>query len=104
MGLYISSLSSCLGGLYGAPRILQCIANENVIPFMAVLGHGVSLAGKDFMIITVVLLSYNLPHWLAAPVFRKIAQYSREILAFLTSSEKLKCTLNRQISQKKWAP
>ncbi|XP_072027523.1 solute carrier family 12 member 8-like isoform X2 [Amphiura filiformis] len=40
MGLYISSLSSCLGGLYGAPRILQCIANENVIPFMAVLGHG----------------------------------------------------------------
>ncbi len=42
MGLYISSLSSCLGGLYGAPRILQCIANENVIPFMAVLGHGVS--------------------------------------------------------------
>ena len=42
MGLYISSLSSCLGGLYGAPRILQCIANENVIPIIKVLGHGVS--------------------------------------------------------------
>ncbi|XP_038051638.1 solute carrier family 12 member 8-like isoform X2 [Patiria miniata] len=40
MGLYISSLSSCLGGLYGAPRILQCIANENVIPIIKVLGHG----------------------------------------------------------------
>eukprot|EP00057_Strongylocentrotus_purpuratus_P034863 XP_796834.3 PREDICTED: solute carrier family 12 member 8 isoform X2 [Strongylocentrotus purpuratus] len=40
LGLYISSLSSCLGGLYGAPRILQCIANENVIPIIKVLGHG----------------------------------------------------------------
>ncbi|XP_071506178.1 solute carrier family 12 member 8-like [Diadema antillarum] len=40
LGLYISSLSSCLGGLYGAPRILQCIANENVIPIIRFLGHG----------------------------------------------------------------
>nr|XP_054760151.1 solute carrier family 12 member 8-like [Lytechinus pictus] len=40
LGLYISSLSSCLGGLYGAPRILQCIANENVIPIIKFLGHG----------------------------------------------------------------
>ncbi|XP_033099425.1 solute carrier family 12 member 8-like isoform X2 [Anneissia japonica] len=40
LGLYISSLSSCLGGLYGAPRILQCIANENVIPIIKFMGHG----------------------------------------------------------------
>ncbi|XP_010019156.1 PREDICTED: solute carrier family 12 member 8 [Nestor notabilis] len=40
LGLYISSLASCMGGLYGAPRILQCIAQENVIPRLALLGHG----------------------------------------------------------------
>ncbi|XP_078538565.1 solute carrier family 12 member 8 [Lissotriton helveticus] len=40
LGLYISSLASCMGGLYGAPRILQCIAQEKVIPALALLGHG----------------------------------------------------------------
>lgn len=40
LGLYISSLASCMGGLYGAPRILQCIAQERVIPVLAFLGKG----------------------------------------------------------------
>nr|XP_012635888.1 solute carrier family 12 member 8 isoform X4 [Microcebus murinus] len=40
LGLYISSLASCMGGLYGAPRILQCIAQEKVIPALACLGQG----------------------------------------------------------------
>ncbi|XP_074857014.1 solute carrier family 12 member 8 isoform X2 [Carettochelys insculpta] len=40
LGLYISSLASCMGGLYGAPRILQCIAQEKVIPALAFLGRG----------------------------------------------------------------
>ncbi|XP_013928896.1 PREDICTED: solute carrier family 12 member 8 [Thamnophis sirtalis] len=40
LGLYISSLASCMGGLYGAPRILQCLAQEKVIPLLAFLGHG----------------------------------------------------------------
>lgn len=40
IGLYISSLASCMGGLYGAPRILQCIAQEKVIPILSFLGHG----------------------------------------------------------------
>nr|XP_015848775.2 solute carrier family 12 member 8 [Peromyscus maniculatus bairdii] len=40
LGLYISSLASCMGGLYGAPRILQCIAQEKVIPVLAFLGQG----------------------------------------------------------------
>ncbi|TFK07703.1 potassium voltage-gated channel subfamily E member 2 [Platysternon megacephalum] len=40
LGLYISSLASCMGGLYGAPRILQCIAQEKVISTLAFLGHG----------------------------------------------------------------
>uniref|UniRef100_A0A8C7XPH7 Solute carrier family 12 member 8 n=1 Tax=Oryzias sinensis TaxID=183150 RepID=A0A8C7XPH7_9TELE len=41
LGLYISSLASCMGGLYGAPRILQCIAQERVIPSLAFLGRAV---------------------------------------------------------------
>ncbi|CAJ1079876.1 solute carrier family 12 member 8 isoform X1 [Xyrichtys novacula] len=40
LGLYISSLASCMGGLYGAPRILQCIAQERVVPALAFLGEG----------------------------------------------------------------
>ncbi|NXF93950.1 S12A8 protein, partial [Eubucco bourcierii] len=40
LGLYISSLASCMGGLYGAPRILQCIAQENVVPVLTFLGRG----------------------------------------------------------------
>ncbi|XP_006884362.1 PREDICTED: solute carrier family 12 member 8 [Elephantulus edwardii] len=40
LGLYISSLASCMGGLYGAPRILQCIAQEKVIPALTWLGQG----------------------------------------------------------------
>ncbi|XP_028993476.1 solute carrier family 12 member 8 isoform X2 [Betta splendens] len=40
LGLYISSLASCMGGLYGAPRILQCIAQERVVPALAFLGRG----------------------------------------------------------------
>ncbi|RUS91653.1 hypothetical protein EGW08_000626 [Elysia chlorotica] len=39
-GLYLSSVSSCMGCLYGPPRILQSIANENVIPIIKILGHG----------------------------------------------------------------
>uniref|UniRef100_T1JD20 Solute carrier family 12 member 8 n=1 Tax=Strigamia maritima TaxID=126957 RepID=T1JD20_STRMM len=39
-GLYISSVSSCLATLYGAPRVLQSIAQENVIPFINILGRG----------------------------------------------------------------
>ncbi|KAM5281422.1 solute carrier family 12 member 8 isoform 1-T1 [Ctenodactylus gundi] len=40
LGLYISSLASCMGGLYGAPRILQCIAQEKVVPALSCLGQG----------------------------------------------------------------
>ncbi|XP_066097558.1 solute carrier family 12 member 8 isoform X3 [Saccopteryx bilineata] len=43
LGLYISSLASCMGGLYGAPRILQCIAQEKVVPALACLGQGVNV-------------------------------------------------------------
>ncbi|XP_059895741.1 solute carrier family 12 member 8 isoform X2 [Gadus macrocephalus] len=39
LGLYVSSLASCMGSLYGAPRILQCIAQERVIPALAFLGR-----------------------------------------------------------------
>lgn len=41
-GIYVSSMSSCLGAMYGTPRVLQSIALENVIPAIGVLGRGVS--------------------------------------------------------------
>ena len=41
-GIYVSSMSSCLGAMYGTPRVLQSIALENVIPAIAILGNGVS--------------------------------------------------------------
>ncbi|XP_028156159.1 solute carrier family 12 member 8 [Ostrinia furnacalis] len=39
-GLYVSSMSSCLGAMYGTPRVLQSIANEKVIPGLDALGRG----------------------------------------------------------------
>lgn len=42
-GLYVSSMSSCLGAMYGTPRVLQSIALENVIPGIGILGMGVSI-------------------------------------------------------------
>lgn len=39
-GLYISTLSSCLGAQYAAPRIIQCISRDNVIPLVKPLGKG----------------------------------------------------------------
>ena len=46
-GLYISSLSSCLGAQYGAPRVLQCISKENVLPIIKPLGKGVRILGSQ---------------------------------------------------------
>lgn len=42
-GIYVSSMSSCLGAMYGTPRVLQSIANESVIPGIGKLGMGVSI-------------------------------------------------------------
>ncbi|KAJ2947835.1 hypothetical protein O0L34_g9624 [Tuta absoluta] len=39
-GLYVASMSSCLGAMYGTPRVLQSIANERVIPGLEFLGRG----------------------------------------------------------------
>uniref|UniRef100_A0A914VDG9 Amino acid permease/ SLC12A domain-containing protein n=1 Tax=Plectus sambesii TaxID=2011161 RepID=A0A914VDG9_9BILA len=39
-GLYISSLSSTLGGMYGTPRVMQSIAAEHIIPALAPLEVG----------------------------------------------------------------
>lgn len=45
-GLYVSSMSSCLGAMYGTPRVLQSIALENVIPGIGFLGMGVRVFPK----------------------------------------------------------
>lgn len=46
-GLYVSSMSSCLGAMYGTPRVLQSIALENVIPGIGALGMGVQFADHN---------------------------------------------------------
>jgi solute carrier family 12 (potassium/chloride transporters), member 8 len=46
-GIYVSSMSSVLGAMYGTPRVLQSIANENVIPGIGKLGMGVGLKQKQ---------------------------------------------------------
>lgn len=51
-GLYVSSMSSCLGAMYGTPRVLQSIANERVIPGLDILGRGVSK-------VLLLLINYN---------------------------------------------
>nr|BAC20265.1 cation-chloride cotransporter 9 homolog [Rattus norvegicus] len=62
LGLYISSLASCMGGLYGAPRILQCIAQDKVIPALAFLGNGVNVLAPvvtiNFML-TYIAVDYS---------------------------------------------
>uniref|UniRef100_A0A8C2MTR9 Solute carrier family 12 member 8 n=1 Tax=Cricetulus griseus TaxID=10029 RepID=A0A8C2MTR9_CRIGR len=62
LGLYISSLASCMGGLYGAPRILQCIAQEKVVPVLAFLGQGVNVLAPvvtiNFML-TYIAVDYS---------------------------------------------
>lgn len=48
-GVYVSSMSSCLGAMYGTPRVLQSIANENVVPGIGILGKGVRLIINDLI-------------------------------------------------------
>lgn len=45
-GLYVSSFSSCLGAMYGTPRVLQSIASQNVLPGISCLQRGVSVTRK----------------------------------------------------------
>ena len=42
IGLYTSTVSSGMGGLYGSPRILQCIASDGTIPVISFLSKGAS--------------------------------------------------------------
>ena len=47
-GLYVSSFSSCLGAMYGTPRVLQSIAGQNVIPGISCLQRGVSILVDEY--------------------------------------------------------
>uniref|UniRef100_UPI00358F7852 solute carrier family 12 member 8-like n=1 Tax=Myxine glutinosa TaxID=7769 RepID=UPI00358F7852 len=52
IGLYISSLASCMTPFYGAPRILQCIAEEHVIPAISFLAKGVTISSQVRVMVT----------------------------------------------------
>lgn len=56
-GIYVSSMSSCLGAMYGTPRVLQSIALENVIPAISILGKGVSDA-KSFFVLDLIGITF----------------------------------------------
>lgn len=64
-GIYVSSMSSCLGAMYGTPRVLQSIANESVIPGIDKLGKGVSLGGVKHIL---HYLTINGPLCSAVPI------------------------------------
>uniref|UniRef100_A0A8C5F3A4 Solute carrier family 12 member 8 n=1 Tax=Gadus morhua TaxID=8049 RepID=A0A8C5F3A4_GADMO len=55
LGLYVSSLASCMGSLYGAPRILQCIAQERVYPVLTSLIGGPDRTPVAAICLTTVL-------------------------------------------------
>lgn len=57
-GIYVSSMSSCLGAMYGTPRVLQSIANENVIPGIGKLGIGVNLFKIIFFTNILILINF----------------------------------------------
>ena len=40
IGLYVSSLSSCLAVFYGAPRVLQAMGRAKIVPLLSVIGVG----------------------------------------------------------------
>ncbi|KAF6035823.1 SLC12A8 [Bugula neritina] len=58
IGLYVSSITSCMGGLYGAPRILQSIATSNNFPRpLSYLGMGKGANKVPVISLTVVALT-----------------------------------------------
>lgn len=57
-GLYVSSFSSCLGAMYGTPRVLQSIASQNVIPGISCLQRGVSMI-LQLYISSIITCGYN---------------------------------------------
>ena len=72
-GLYISSLSSCLGAQYAAPRIIQCISRDNVIPLVRPLGKGVSLVCIFIFLFSFISVVVNLNFFCQYRPIRKIA-------------------------------
>ncbi|XP_065196095.1 solute carrier family 12 member 8-like [Sycon ciliatum] len=58
-GLYVSSLSACLGAIYAAPRVFQSIASEKIIPLLSVMSQGSGPNNEPVLAtITVALVSY----------------------------------------------
>lgn len=56
----MSSMSSCLGAMYGTPRVLQSIANEKVIPVIGILGQGVSKFINIIYYFSICKQNYNI--------------------------------------------
>lgn len=80
-GIYVSSMSSCLGAMYGTPRVLQSIALENVIPGIGLLGKGVSFDRRTFFYDEIVISSKM---FLLQRGPNKVPLYSMAVVATVT--------------------
>lgn len=54
-GIWGATLSSALGGILGAPRIIQAISNDKIIPSFLGKGHGESNEPRNALIFTFVI-------------------------------------------------
>ena len=54
IGLYVSSLSSCLAVFYGAPRVLQSMGRAKIVPILSFIGRGRGPNQEPFVAILVV--------------------------------------------------
>lgn len=54
-GIWGATLSSALGGLLGGPRIIQAIANDNIVPKFLGKGHGTNKEPRHALIFTFIL-------------------------------------------------
>ena len=54
-GIWGATLSSALGGVLGAPRILQAIAKDRIMPRFFSLGHGANKEPRNALLLTFVI-------------------------------------------------
>ena len=55
LGIWGATLSSALGGILGAPRIIQAVAKDRIVPKIFAKGHGVNNEPRNALIFTFII-------------------------------------------------